>query len=216
MESEVLSRFILVFSSLFVIVEPFGSVPTFITLTKDYSESEVKRVVLRASLFGPAVLIFFSLFGIWVFKFLQLDMNAFRAAGGLLLLLTALDMLRAKNQDCSRCSIEEMNAPNEREDISLVPVALPMLAGPGAITSVVVFSTDHTSEHVLNFAILLAAILLTFLISYFVLGSSVHIKRKLGRSGLTVIQRIMGLLLAALSLQFIAMGLVPLVKGIWI
>lgn len=83
---DLILRFVLVFSSLFVIVEPFGSIPTFISLTKDYDKAEIKKIVLKACLFGPLILIFFSLFGIWVFRFLQIDMNAFRAAGGLLLL----------------------------------------------------------------------------------------------------------------------------------
>lgn len=125
-------------------------------------------------------------------------------------------MLRAKKErESCRCSSEEMNAVNEREDISLVPVATPMLAGPGAITSVVVFSTDHTTSHLWHFSIIVASILLTFIISYFVLRSSLLVKDFLGKSGISVIQRIMGLLLAALSLQFIARGMVPLVKDLW-
>lgn len=143
-------------------------------------------------------------------------MNAFRAAGGLLLLFTALDMLRAtKERELCRCSPDEMNSIQEREDISLVPVATPMLAGPGAITSIMVFSSDHTEQHAIHFAIILLAIALTFFISYFVLRASVVIKAFLGKSGISVIQRIMGLLLAALSLQFIIQGLVALLKLHW-
>jgi multiple antibiotic resistance protein len=210
---DLIGRFFLVFSSLFVIVEPFGAVPAFLSLTKDHTNDEIKRVILRACLFGPAVLIFFSIFGGWVFKFLGVEMSAFRAAGGLLLLLTALDMLRAsKQREGCRCSAEEMNSKQERDDISLVPLGIPMLAGPGAITSIMVFSTDHGSQHTMQFAVIVLAIVVTFIISYFVLRSSVPIKSLLGKSGISVIERIMGLLLAALSLQFIIQGVMGLLK----
>lgn len=143
-------------------------------------------------------------------------MDSFRAAGGILLLLTALDMLRPKHDiDSCRCTRTELGAATEREDISVVPVAIPMLAGPGAITSVMVFSTDHASNHLANFLIIVAALFVTFVISYFVLRSSVLVKRVLGRSGISVVQRIMGLLLAALSLQFISTGLVSVIKSLW-
>lgn len=122
------------------------------------------------------------------------------------------DFFKPEMREHCICSPDEMKSGQERSDISLVPVAIPMLAGPGAITSVMVFSTDHNAQHVVQFTIILLAIALTFLISYFVLRSSIFIKAVLGKSGISVIQRIMGLLLAALSLQFIVQGLAPMFK----
>ena len=213
MELDLIQRFIVVFAGLFVAVEPFGVVPAFVSLTKQYTPEEMKKTSLRSSLFGAAVLVFFSLFGIWIFKFLQIDINAFKAAGGLLLLLTALDMLRANEENsCRKCSDEELSEAKEKKDISLVPVAIPMLSGPGAITSVVVFSTDHTQSHLVHFMILALAISVIFVISYFVLRNSVYIKQLLGKSGITVFERIMGLLLAALSIQFILSGVLGVIK----
>lgn len=212
MDIDIFARFILVFSSLFVIVDPIAAVPVFAALTSRHSKVEISRIALRATVFGSAVLIFFSLFGVWIFRFLQIDMNAFKAAGGLLLLLTALDMLRAKSDRCAQCSPEELASPSERDDISFVPVALPMLAGPGAITSTVVFSTDHLDGHLVQFLILLAAIAMTFGISFVLLRASGFIKNWLGHSGISVTQRVMGLLLAALSLQFLTQGLSPLLN----
>jgi len=208
---DLLSRFILVFTGLFVVVDPFAAVPVIISLTADDDATEVKRIARRASLFGAAILLFFACFGTAVFRFLQIDLNAFRAAGGLLLLQTALGMLRNK----PKAADTDRGAGLERDDLSVVPFATPLLSGPGAITSVVVFSTDHGADSLAQLGILALAVLLVFLAAYVVLSSAVPIKRFLGRSGINVVQQMMGLLLAALSLQFITQGLVPLVKSLW-
>lgn len=99
---EMASRFSLVVTTLFVLIDPIGVVPTFLALTKGYADRDLKQTVLKAAAAGAAVLIAFSLFGTYLFQFLGLNINAFRTGGGLLLLLTALDMLRGKSDDC-RC-----------------------------------------------------------------------------------------------------------------
>jgi multiple antibiotic resistance protein len=210
---DLINRFILVFTGLFVVVDPFAAVPVIISLTADDDPSEVTRIAGRASLFGAAILLFFACFGTAVFRFLQIDLNAFRAAGGLLLLLTALGMLR--NKPKSAAAGPGADAP-EKDDLSVVPFATPLLSGPGAITSVVVFSTGPGAGASGYLAVLALAVVLVFLAAYWVLRSAVPIKRMLGRSGMNVVQQMMGLLLAALSLQFIAQGLVPLVKSFWV
>jgi multiple antibiotic resistance protein len=194
------------------VVDPFAAVPVIISLTADDDAGEVKRIAGRASLFGAAILLFFACFGTAVFRFLQIDLNAFRAAGGLLLLQTALGMLRNKPR-FTEAGPE--GASMEKDDLSVVPFATPLLSGPGAITSVVVFSTGQGADANAYLAVLGLAVLLVFLCAYFIMGSAVPIKRFLGRSGIKVVQQMMGLLLAALSLQFLAQGLVPLVKSLW-
>ncbi len=211
MNLELITRFVLIFSSLFVIVEPFGVIPTFLSLTKAQDERQTRHIALKATVFGALVLVFFSLFGNLVFQLLQLNLSAFKAAGGVLLFLTALDMLRAKSDNC-RCSAAEMKSSAEGHDVSYVPIGTPLLAGPGAITSVMVFSRDHSDNHSLHFLVLLLAIVIVFIISYFVFRFSIKIKSLLGESGMTVIQRMMGLILAALSLQFIFDGSLALIK----
>ena len=200
---DIASRFFLIFSTLFVIIDPVGVVPTFLALTKDQNKEQLRRTIWKACLVGSLILIFFTFLGGPLFKFLNLNLNAFKVGGGLLLLLTALDMLRAKNKDC-RCSSTELSAGHERDDVSVVPIAIPLLAGPGAITSVVVFSFDHTTGHLLHSTLILAAITLVFVISFLVFRSAEWIGHFLGKSGISVLQRIMGLLLAALSLQLMA------------
>jgi multiple antibiotic resistance protein len=209
---DLINRFILVFTGLFVVVDPFAAVPVIVSLTAEDDHLEVKRIARRACLFGAAILLFFACFGTGVFRFLQIDLNAFRAAGGLLLLQTALGMLRNKPRFAESGS---QDASVEKDDLSVVPFATPLLSGPGAITSVVVFSTGPAAESAGYLAVLAAAIIVVFLLAFLILRSAVPIKRFLGRSGIKVVQQMMGLLLAALSLQFIAQGLVPLVKSLW-
>lgn len=203
-----IDRFILVFTGLFVVVDPIAAVPMVLALTREDAPAAIERLARRACAFGAAILVFFALAGAWLFRFLQIDLNAFRAAGGLLLLVTALGMLRSK----PRWALPE---DGEAPDLSVVPFATPLLAGPGAITSVVVFGSGHGDAQAGPPWELLGAILLVFLIAYLVLRSALPLRRLLGKSGITVVQQMMGLILAALSLQFIVQGLVPLVKGLW-
>lgn len=206
------SKFFLAFTSLLIIVDPIAIVPTLLGLTRNYSEEEFEKVVRRACLIGAEVLIFFQLFGVLLFSLLRIDLNAFKVAGGVLLFLTALDMLKAKNADQKYPS--EVDDAQEREDISVFPLAMPLLAGPGAITSVMVYSNDPTSSFFENTGIALVSIGLTFILSYYCLKYSSKIKTMLGQSGISVLQRVMGILLAAISLQLMTEGLTLLVKKI--
>lgn len=211
MFEEIGTRFFMILTTLFVIVDPVGIIPMFLALTRGQSPGMLNRTIAKACLVGAGILILFSLLGNKLFVFLGLNLDAFRVGGGLLLLLTALDALRGQRNSC-RCSESEMTAGASGHDLSIVPIAIPMLAGPGAITSVMVFSTDHTTDHALHFAIMALAIVLIFGASYLILRSSNLWRRLLGNSGISALQRIMGLLLAALSLQLIAEGAVRLVS----
>lgn len=206
------TRFMLIFSSLFVIVDPFAIVPTFLSLTKRLDKAEIESVIRRACLTGAEVLVFFHLFGLIIFQVLGIQLEAFKIAGGILLFFTAMDMLKARDMD-DRYPTEVENA-DTKTDISIVPLAMPLLAGPGAITSVIVYSNDAKSTFVENTIISILAISLVFLLSYFVLKYSIWIKNFMGKSGIAIVQRVMGILLAALSVQLIVEGAAFLVKKI--
>ncbi len=206
------SKFFLAFTSLLIIVDPVAIVPPLLGLTRDYTEEEFEKVIRRACLIGAEVLIFFQLFGVLLFSLLGIDLNAFKVAGGVLLFMTALDMLRAKNADEKYPG--EVGEKRSRADISVFPLAMPLLAGPGAITSVMVYSNDPTSSFFENTGIALVSITLTFLLSYYCLKYSNKIKTILGDSGISVLQRVMGILLAAISFQLMTEGLTLLVKKI--
>jgi multiple antibiotic resistance protein len=206
------SKFALAFVSLFMLVDPFGIVPTVLSLTRGYSELDTEKIIKRACLIGAQVLIFFQLFGNFLFGFLHIDLNAFKIAGGILLFLTALDMLKAKGAKEKYPS--EVDHAEERDDISVFPIAMPLLAGPGSITSVIVYSNDPKGSFIENSITSIASIILTFFFAFYILKYSNKIKKLLGQSGISVLQRVMGILLAAMSMQLIIEGSTLLVQKI--
>ena len=206
-----LSKLLLVFSSLFALVDPFAIIPTFLALTKSDSDEKIKSIIKRACITGAEILIFFELFGNLVFFLLGIKLNAFKVAGGILLFLTSIDMLKAKDIDDKYHP--EMANSDQKPDISIVPLAIPLLSGPGAITSIMVFSNEDKSNFLDRTTVSLTAIILVFLLSYFILKYSSKIKYVMGTAGISVLQRIMGIMLSAISLQMIVEGIIELIKS---
>ncbi|MCA9569803.1 MAG: MarC family protein [Myxococcales bacterium] len=204
MVAELSSAFFVAFSAVLVVVEPFGVAPTFAALTAGRSPAEVHRIAARATLAGAGVLVAFTLVGGHVLDALHLRLDAFRAAGGLLLLLTALQMLQGDRND-RRCSPGELVA--DREDVAIVPIAVPLLAGPGSMATVMVLVAEGGTAQVV---VVLAAVLATFAVTYGVLRVSARLSAWAGPSGIAVVRRVLGLLLAALAMQFVAGGLAGL------
>jgi len=200
---------VVAFTALFVVVEPFGVVPTFAALVHGRSREDIRRIALRASLVGAAILVLFALFGRLLLDTLSVRIDSFRMAGGLLLLFTAFDMLRAKQSSC-RCTREEIDDASGKNDIAIVPIATPLLAGPGAMATVMMLMSRATESWMVG--AVLASIAVTFLICYVVLRSAVLINRLAGRSTMAVLQRVLGLVLAAMALQFIVDGVLNLLK----
>lgn len=197
------------FTAIFVVVEPLGVVPVFGSLMQGRSRDEVARTALRASLVGASILLVFGVAGEWLLGALAIRLDAFRAAGGGLLLLTALDMLRAKQSEC-RCSSREVAGAATRADVAVVPVAIPLLAGPGAMATVMVLMAGGGPARI---SAVVVSILATFAASYAVLRSSRAIERVLGDSALAAMQRVFGLVLAAMSTQLILTGVRELLLG---
>ena len=197
-----IATFAAAFTAIFVVVEPFGVAPMFASLTAGRPLDEVRSIAWRASTVGASVLIGFTLGGPQLLRALHVELDAFRAAGGLLLLLTALDMLRGKGERC-RCSKKELDHAMGQDDIAVVPVAVPLLAGPGSMATVMVLVAEGGLA---QSAIVILAILLTFAISYAVLRAAGTLQRWTGPSVVAVVERVLGLLLAAIALQFMATG----------
>jgi multiple antibiotic resistance protein len=210
MVAEVGASFVVAFSALFVVVEPFGVAPFFASMTTGRPQAQVRAIAWRACVVGAAILAGFTLFGGWLLQVLHVQLDAFRAAGGLLLLLTALDMLRGKRQSC-RCSPEEVADATQRQDIAIVPLAVPLLAGPGSMATVMVLASSGGPAQT---AVVLAAIAATFAASYLVLRAAGTLQRWAGPSVLAVVERVLGLLLAAIALQFLAMGAMGLLHAL--
>jgi multiple antibiotic resistance protein len=201
--SELLSFFVVCMSAVFFVVDPIGVVPIFLVITARDTPQKVRSMALRACLVGGGLLVCFALFGGLIFKVFGVSLGAFRVAGGLLLLLTAADMLRAKPSQ-TRTSPEETQEGAAKDDVALVPLAIPLLSGPGSIATVMVLMAKGKSW--LWGAPVLASILLTFLASYFILRGAFLVQKVLRQSGVAVLQRVMGLILAAISVQFVADG----------
>jgi len=189
------------FATLFVVIDPPGLVPMFIALTTGLDPARRRRMALRACIIATILLTLFGLLGESVLGFIGISMPAFRIAGGILLFLTALDMLFER-----RTQRREGQHADLDHDPSVFPLATPLIAGPGAIASMILLVGEGGGSWPVTFAVLglmVAMMLATFL---FLLAAP-PLERVLGRTGTIVITRLLGMLLAALSVQFVIDGI---------
>ncbi len=199
---ELFSSLIVALPAVFFVVDPFGVVPIFLAITAR-DASKAREMALRACLVGGGILLFFALFGGLVFKVFAVTLSAFRVAGGILLLITSLDMLRGRTSATKTSPAEELEGAR-KEDVAVVPLAMPLLAGPGSIATVMVLMSRGTG--ILSAVAVIVSIVLTFVASYYILRAAGLVQRVLGESGVAILQRLMGLILAAIAVQFIAEG----------
>ncbi len=201
---EPLAFFVYAFTSVFIIVNPVGGLITFISLTAGLSHAEQLAVAKRSVTIACILAIIFAVSGELILRIFGVTVDSLRVAGGVLLFIVAMNMLHAR---VSRESVtrEELEDAVSRDDISVFPIAMPLLTGPGAITTViVVIRTGQTLELKL---IAILAILLTFALSYLIFRFADRINQVLGVTGSLVITRVMGLLLGAIAVDFIARGI---------
>lgn len=200
---------VLALSSIFFLVDPFAAIPSFIAITNGVDSARRKRMARKATLTCFIVLTSFALAGKVIFDIFGITLPAFEIAGGLVLLLIGLDMLEAKRSPTQEASGDTEEAA-AKEDAGIVPLGIPMLAGPGAISSVMVLVGTVPSIWHWQMGAILGAIAITCLVSYGVLASAEKIKTVLGETGIRILVRIMGLLLVALAMQFFVNGLTDL------
>ncbi|MBU2993589.1 MarC family protein [Octadecabacter sp. 1_MG-2023] len=191
------------FFALFVVIDPIGLAPLFVALTVGMSPAKRRSIAIRASLVAIGILLVFSLFGEGILEFIGISMPAFRIAGGILLFITALDMLFERRQKRREDQAEEDE--QHEDDPSVFPLAIPLIAGPGSIATIILLvgQTEGTAGYFAVMGVLLAVFAMTFVMF---LGAST-IERLLGKTGITVVTRLLGMLLAALSVQFVLDGL---------
>lgn len=195
---------LLALSSIFFLVDPFAALPTFLAVTHGYDRQRRSRTAFKASLTALILLAGFAFAGEYIFRLFGITLPAFEIAGGIILLLIGLDMLQAKRSPTQESSTETAAAA-EKEDAGIVPLGVPMLAGPGAITSVMVLVGQAQTRW--QMAAILASIVITALVCLLVLGNSDKVARVLGETGIRILVRIMGLLLVALAVQYFVNGL---------
>ena len=201
--NDYLLYFVYAFTTVFVIVNPVEATMIFVTLTTGMNPQEKSHIYRRTTLVAFSIAILFSLAGDAVLRLFGITVDSLRVAGGVLLFLVAIDMLRGVRQQ-KMVTEAELKDANEREDISVFPLAIPLITGPGAITTVVVLM--GAAGTVAEKALVILAIVLTFVITFFVLKFSEYIDRVLGITGIMVLTRIMGLILGAVAVNFVAIG----------
>jgi multiple antibiotic resistance protein len=188
------------FATLFVVIDPPGLVPLFIALTQGMDAEHRRRMARRACIIAFVLLTLFGLLGEALLGFIGISMPAFRIAGGILLFLTALDMLFER-----RTQRREGQQPDPDHDPSVFPLATPLIAGPGAIATMILL-VGKSGDGWLGTAAVLGLLAGMILATYLFLLASPYLERLLGRTGTIVITRLLGMLLAALSVQFVIDG----------
>lgn len=201
---EAIALAVSVFVAVLMVVDPFAAVPIFLTMTEGDSTERRRRTAFKAAATVLLTLLIFGAAGGVIFRVFGITLGAFRCAGGLLLLLMAIDMMRA-HPSPTKTSETEVAEGVEKPEVGIVPLGIPMLAGPGAIATVTVLAIDARTS-VLKAATLLGSIVATAAIVYFVLGGAARLARVLKTTGLNVMNRVMGLILAAVAIQFVADG----------
>ncbi len=203
MRSDLVTHLLVTFGSVFAIVDPFAALPIFIAMTGDRPEAERRRIALRASVTCLAVLVVFGAAGSLIMSFFSISLPAFKIAGGILLFGVGLEMLRAKPSP-TRSTAEEETEAQQKEDVAIIPLGLPLLAGPGAIATVMVLAGK--AESLPKRGAVFASVIVVSLLTLAILRSAAFVVRWLGKTGINLIGRIMGLILAATAVQFVIDG----------
>jgi multiple antibiotic resistance protein len=203
MIQEWLSFSLLSLSAIFFVVDPMGAVPVFMAMTRNDAPEKRRDMARRAAIAAFFVLTTFAVAGTLIFKVFGVTLGAFKVAGGILLLLTSIEMLRAQPQR-TRVTPEETREGAEKEDVAIFPLAIPLLAGPGSIATVTALM-GRAGRKLFAVPVILS-IAVTCLASYAMLVAADRISRFLGVTGLNVMNRVIGLIIGALAVQFMFDG----------
>ncbi|MBL8629732.1 MAG: MarC family protein [Rhodospirillaceae bacterium] len=194
------------FTTFFVIIDPVGVVPLFMALTTGMDPAHRKKVAIKSVLIATAILLVFTVLGQPILKYLGISLPAFRIAGGLLLLLLAIDMVVVKHSGLRTTTTDEEEEATHRPDVTVFPLAIPLIAGPGAIASVILLQSQHTGSLMAQavIGVVMIGVLLMVMIGFL---ASERIMKILGLTGINVITRVFGIILCALAVSNIVEGL---------
>ena len=200
---------LLCFTSFFTLTNPLGTMPVFLTMTNGLSDAERKRIIKRATITSFLILMCFTFCGQFLFKFFGISTNGFRIAAGIIILKIGYDMLQARY---SNAKLKEDEIKSYANDISITPLSIPMLCGPGAIANGIILMSD-ASDWSLK-ATLVGVIALVYLMTYIVLSLSTRLVRVIGETGNNVMMRLMGLILMVIAVECFVGGLKPILIDI--
>ncbi|MDR2490921.1 MAG: MarC family protein [Spirochaetaceae bacterium] len=203
-----LAKFLPVFLSMFIMMDPIGLVPLYIGITALNTAEEKKRIIRKAVCIAFILSCFFTIAGKYILELLQIESGSFYIAGGITLFIVALEMLFGRTT-ATKVSARQPQDDEQRVSVAIFPLAIPMLVGPGTITTIILF-TSEDSGGLSVMLMLFTAIVLVLIIVYLMLSASDLILKRLGRTGVTVLERIMGMLLSGMAVQFVYDGLLKL------
>lgn len=196
------------FLTLFVLIDPIGLIPLFLGLVGARSYQEQKKIALRSTLVAGLLVLGFAVLGGAILRYLGISLEALKVAGGLLLFKIALDMINAQLE---RETDEERVESQSRTDISVFPLAIPLIAGPGTLAGVLILAGSAPAG-LWGFVVVLAMAAIVLFLTYWSLRAALKFSSSLGRTGINVITRVLGILLAALAVQYVADGVRVLLK----
>ena len=206
--SDNLSFALLCFTSFFTLINPLGSMPIFMSMTTTLSEKERNNTARKAAIAALITLLAFAFTGHLLFSFFGISIHSFRVVGGIIFFVMGMDMLQAR---IGHVKIKEEEVKAYVSDISITPLAIPMICGPGAITNSIVLMQDANS--LMKKSILIASIVIIIGITYLVYYSSSRLFRVIGQTGINVMMRLMGLIVMVIAVEFFLSGLRPIVAG---
>lgn len=209
--NETLAFALLSFTSLFTLINPLGTMPVFMAMTSELSEKERKHTARKASVVAFFTIIAFALTGQLLFNFFGISVNSFRVVGGVIFFIMGMDMLQAR---ISQVKIRDNEVKSYVSDISITPLAIPMICGPGAITTVILLMEDAGT--IAKKLVLFVAVFLIILLTYIILYSSSRLIKLLGQTGINVMMRIMGLIVMVIAVEFFFSGLKPIILDMMI
>ena len=200
---------LLCFTSFFTLTNPLGTMPVFLTMTNGMNDHERKAIVRRATIVSFITLMVFTFSGQFLFKFFGISSNGFRIAGGFIIFKIGFDMLQARY---SNAKLKEEEVKTYADDISITPLAIPMLCGPGAIANAIMLMDDASTLSLKG--TLIGIIALVYFITFLILQASTRLVRILGETGNNVMMRLMGLILMVIAVECFVSGAKPILADI--
>lgn len=201
-----LSKIINMFIVLSVVIDPIGVTPVFGALTRGGGEAYRRRMALKGTALAALILLIFALMGDWLLTTLGIGLPAFKIAGGLLLFLIAIDMVFARHSGGRSTTGAEEQEARAKEDISVFPLAFPLIAGPGALTTILLM-VGEAHGRALDFLAMVAVLLMVLAVTLLCLLGAGRLMKLLGETGANVVDRLFGVILAALAVQFVIDGI---------
>ncbi|GAB4133718.1 MAG: MarC family protein [Raineya sp.] len=207
--NELVSFGLLCFTSFFTLINPLGTMPVYMTMTASLSEKARAKTARKASIVAFFTILLFAFSGELLFSFFGISVNSFRVVGGIIFFLMGMDMLQAR---LAKTKINESEVKTYVNDISITPLAIPMICGPGAISNAIVLMEQ--AKNLQMKVVLIVSIFLVMTLTYLILFSSSRIIKALGETGNNVMMRIMGLIVMVIAVEFFFSGLKPILQDI--